>query len=119
MFLKKILTIVLAVTGGLALGLGIAPTSLVAVIIFLQPTMGACFFPPALAALSRVSSPEDRNIMISLTIPISYMIGAGVFPAVIGLIGDLRSIAMGMALIGTLTMAGALLPRHLKFYDQN
>lgn len=116
---KKILKIVLAATGGLTVGLGIASTSLVAVIIFLQPTIGACFFPPALAALSQVSSPKERNIAISLTVPISYMIGAGVFPALIGLIGDMKSIGWGMILVGALTAAGAFLPRHLKFYDQN
>jgi NNP family nitrate/nitrite transporter-like MFS transporter len=116
---RKILTLVLAITGGLTLGLGIAPTAWVAVLIFLQPTVGACFFPPALSALSNVSSPQERNLIVSLTIPLSYTIGAGVFPTLIGLIGDLKSIGWGIALVGALTAAGALLPRHLKFYDQD
>ena len=47
------------------------------------------------------------------------MIGAGIFPAMIGLIGDLKSIGWGMILVGILTLAGSLLPRHLKFYDQD
>jgi len=116
---KKVLTVVLAITGGLTIGLGIAPTSLVAVLIFLQPTIGACFFPAALSALSNVSSSQERNFVVSLTIPISYLLGAGAFPALIGLIGDLKSIALGMVLVGALTLGGALLPRYLKFYDQD
>jgi len=116
---RKILTLVLVMTGALTLGLGIVPTSWIAVIIFLQPTIGACFFPAALSALSNVSSPRERNLVVSLTIPLSYMIGAGAFPALIGLIGDLKSIALGMVLVGALTLGGALLPRYLKFYDQD
>ncbi|MBN1221753.1 MAG: MFS transporter [Candidatus Aminicenantes bacterium] len=115
--LKKVLTIVIAVTGAATACLGIASTSWIAVVIFIQPVIAACFFPAGLAALSLISHVKERNIVVSLTVPISFLVGAGGIPTLIGFIGDMSSLAWGIALIGVLTLASAVLPRFLKFID--
>ena len=81
---------------------------MVAVAVFLQPAMAVCFFPAGLAVLSMFSSAKERSITISLTIPIAALMGGGAAPALIGLIGDVHSFGLGIALVGGLIMAGSL-----------
>jgi len=113
--LKKVLMITTALTGLTTVGLGMASVSWIAAIIFIQPVVAASFFPAGLAALSDISSSNERNIVISLAVPISFLMGAGVIPTLIGFIGDISSLARGIVLIGGLTSAAALLPQSLKF----
>jgi len=58
--------------------------------------------------------PSARNIAVSFTTPMAFMIGAGAVPTLIGVIGDLQSFGLGVSLVGGLILAGALLPRFLK-----
>jgi len=116
--LKKMLMTIVALTGASTLLIGIASTSWIAVIIFIQPVMAACFFPAGLAGASVISVPKERNIVISLLVPVSFLMGAGVIPTLIGFIGDRGSLAWGIILVGGLTLAAAILPHRLKFADR-
>jgi NNP family nitrate/nitrite transporter-like MFS transporter len=111
---KRILKVVFVLSGMMTLFIGLASSAWVAVAVFLQPIMAVCFFPAGLAALSMVSSAKERNFTVSITIPIAFLMGGGAAPAMIGLIGDLRSFGWGIALVGGLILTGSILSGHLK-----
>ena len=113
---KRILRVVFILSGILTLLLGLTPKNWIAVIIVLQPIVAVCFFPAGLAALSMITSPKERNIAVSLTVPLAFLFGGGAIPAMIGFIGDLGSFSLGISLVGGLILTGAILPGYLKFY---
>lgn len=102
-------------TGLLTLLLGIAPGSWVVLIVFLQPMIAVCFFPPGFAALSRIGPPSVRNISVSFTMPVSFLVGGGVIPTGIGMLGDKGYLDLGISLVGVIIMGGFLLLHYLRF----
>jgi len=115
---KVALGSVVLFTGLLTLLLGIVPGSWVVLIVFLQPLIAVCFFPPGFAALSRIGPPHVRNISVSLTVPFGFLLGGGAIPAWIGLFGDTGNFNLGIALVGIITMGGFILLRYLRFPDE-
>jgi NNP family nitrate/nitrite transporter-like MFS transporter len=109
---------VLLFTGFLSLLLGIVPGSWVVLIVFLQPLIAVCFFPPGFAALSRIGPPHVRNISVSLTVPFAFLVGGGAVPIGIGFFGDKVSFDLGIALVGIIIMGGFILLRYLRFPDE-
>jgi len=106
---KTIMLCVFFVTGILTLLLGVASTHWVIIVVFLQPIFAVCFYPAGFSALSSISSPENRNVAISLTIPIAFVLGGGAIPAFIGIMADLGYFSWGISLSGMLIMTGFLL----------
>lgn len=117
--LKPVLAFVLAITGISTLLIGVFTGSLIKVIIFIQPLSAVSFFPPAFAALSLIGSKETRNIMVSLTIPIAFLIGGGLIPNLIGIFGDNDFFPLGFMLAGGFILAGAFIPTFLKFREDH
>ncbi len=115
---KTVLLTVFFVTGILTLLLGIASTRWVAILVFLQPMLAVCFFPSGFAALSSISTPENRNVAISLAIPIAFIFGAGVVPTLIGIIADKGYFSWGISLSGAMIMMGFFLSFFLKLSDR-
>jgi NNP family nitrate/nitrite transporter-like MFS transporter len=115
--LKQTLTVVLLVTGLMTIMFGMLAKFLIVVIVFLQPMLATCFFPVGFTALSRMVSPDVRMVAVSLTVLVSYFLGAGAIPAGLGLIGELGSFSMGFILLGGLLLEGVILVRYLKFRD--
>ena len=109
---------VFLLAGFLTLLLGIVPGSWVVLIVFLQPIVAVCFFPPGFAALSRIGPPHVRNISVSLTVPFGFLMGGGAVPTVIGLFGDKGNFNLGIALVGIIIMGGFILVRYLRFPDE-
>jgi NNP family nitrate/nitrite transporter-like MFS transporter len=109
---------VLLFTGFLTLLLGIVPRSWVVLIVFLQPLIAVCFFPPGFAALSRIGPPSVRNISVSLVVPFGFLIGGGAIPTSIGLFGDAGNFNFGFALVGMIAMGGFILLHYLRFPDE-
>jgi NNP family nitrate/nitrite transporter-like MFS transporter len=105
---KRVIRLVLVLTGTMTIFIGLASSSWVTVAVFLQPAMAVCFFPAGLAALAMVSSAKERSIMISLTVPVAFLMGGGATPTLIGIIGDVYSFGLGIALVGGLIMAGSI-----------
>jgi NNP family nitrate/nitrite transporter-like MFS transporter len=112
--LKPTLSFVLFLTGISTLLIGVAEGSLIQIIIFCQPLFAVCFFPPAFAALSHIGSKETRNIAVSFTIPIAFLIGGGVIPNVIGFLGEKGFFSMGFIVSGGLILSGTIIPLFLK-----
>ena len=104
---------VVAISGTLILGLGLMPTALLGPVVILQPTVLAAFFPAALAAISAIGPPETRNVAVSLMIPGCYVIGGGIFPAVMGILGDHGLFYVGFAAVGAAALASLAFIRFL------
>ncbi len=115
---KKTLAGVFLAAGVVTALLGLAPGSWVILMVFLQPVLATSFFPPGFAALSRIGSKKIRNVAVSLTMPVSFLLGGGAIPAGIGVMGEIGSFALGITLFGVLLFIGVLLVRHLKFTNE-
>jgi len=115
---QRVLRNVFVLTGMLTVFIGLASPTWVAAAVFVQPIMAVCFFPAGFAALSMVSSASDRNLTVSLTIPIASLIGGGAAPALIGFVGDVHSFGWGIAMVGGLIMTGTIFSGFLKLQNQ-
>jgi NNP family nitrate/nitrite transporter-like MFS transporter len=115
--LKKTLKAVFLSTGLATVMLGVASESWIFIIIFIQPLLASCFFPPGFAALPRMGSPHFKNVAVSFTIPFGFLLGAGAIPAGLGFMGEAGSFSLGFAILGTLFFGGFLMVRYLKFTD--
>ena len=112
---KRALKAIFLANGIAVMLLGMASGSWIVVLIFLQPMLASSFFPPGFAALSRIGGPKFKSIGVSLTMPISFLLGGGAIPAMIGLIGQVRSFSAGFIILGGILLGGAILVRYLKF----
>jgi NNP family nitrate/nitrite transporter-like MFS transporter len=110
---KKTLVGVFLATGVVTMLLGLASGYWVILMVFVQPVLGTSFFPPGWAALSRIGSKKIRNVAVSLTIPVGYILGGGVIPTGIGVMGEIGSFGVGITLYGVLLLLGAFLSSRL------
>ena len=115
---RRVLQAVMLLNGGAILGLGFTSGNWLRVFVFVQPMLAVCFFPAGLAALSRVSPPNLRNVAVALVSPMGFLVGGGLVPTAIGFSGDLMSFSFGIAVVGALMVLGVFLPGFLKYYDQ-
>jgi NNP family nitrate/nitrite transporter-like MFS transporter len=115
---KWTLKIIFIISGIMTVLLGIVPRSYIPLIVFLQPLVAVCFFPVGFASLSFIVPPKSRNMAVSLTIPLASVIGGGLVPIFIGIIGDISSFAIAIAICGGLITAGAFFTGMLKFHGQ-
>jgi NNP family nitrate/nitrite transporter-like MFS transporter len=111
---KPIMIGVFFFTGILTVLIGMVSTYWIAAVVFLQPVLAVCFYPAGFAALSTISTPENRNMAISLTIPVAFVLGGGVVPALIGIMADNGYFSWGISLSGAMIMMGFFLLFFLK-----
>ncbi len=95
--------------------LGFAEGFWLSVFVFIQPMIAVCFPPAALVALSLIGPPETRNIAVSITIPFAFLIGGGMLPILIGILGDTGAFDIGIVMVGGLILLSSILPRYLSF----
>jgi MFS transporter, NNP family, nitrate/nitrite transporter len=115
---KKTLSLIFCTTG-IATGLiGLVRGSLLIPILFLQPLMATAFFAPGFAALARIGGARFRNIAVSMTVPIAFLLGGGAIPAGIGFVGEKGSFTTAFILMGGLTFAGTFLARSLRLSEK-
>ena len=105
-------------TGITTLLLGPVPTPWIGVFVFLQPLLAVWFFPAGFAALAMITSARARNLAVSFAVPAGFVLGAGVVPTLIGVMGDAGSFASGFTLVGGLILSGAALAHYLKLPDR-
>jgi NNP family nitrate/nitrite transporter-like MFS transporter len=111
---SRTINVVFLITGTLTMLLGVTPTSWIKLIVILQPVFAVCFFPAGFAMLSSAVAPQSRNLAVSLVIPLAFMIGAGIVPTFIGLMGDAGLFKMAFSLVGGFILSGVFLLRSLK-----
>lgn len=114
---KRAIFFVLLTAGVGTIMLGTVPTSWLTVMVFLQPAVVSCFFPPGFAALSRIAEPNLRSLTISLTSPSAFLIGAGALPAIMGFMGEAFTFSLGIALVGGLMLLGPVIVSFLKLVE--
>jgi len=114
---KRAIFLVLLASGISTILLGTSPRSWVVAMVFLQPALAACFFPPGFTALSRISEPHLRSTTVSLNAPSAFLIGAGAMPAMIGFTGEAGSFSLGIGIVGGLMLLGPMIVRSLKLLE--
>ena len=115
---KKTLWGVFMTTGIVTILLGLVSGSWIILTVFLQPMLATAFFPPGFAALSKMGSKKIKNVAVSLTMPVGFLLGGGVIAAGIGIMGKMGSFSLGISLFGGLLFLGVLLVRYLKFSNE-
>ena len=111
---KRAISAALLASGLSTILLGTVPDSWLVVIIFLQPALIACCFPPAFSALSRIVPPNKRSVTASLVTPAGSLLGTGIVPAFIGYLGETETFAIGIVLTGCVTLFAPLAVKFLK-----
>lgn len=116
---RKIMATVFLLTGTMTFLLGVTKGYWMVLIVFAQPMLAVCFFPAGFAALSCIGPSSSRNVAVSLTIPLAFLIGAGAIPAGLGIMADTVSFAFGFALVGVFILMGFLLSLTLQLPAEN
>ena len=106
---KPTMAATLLAAGSATVLLGLLKGGWLVGIIFVQPAVLNSFFPSAFAALSRVAQPSLRSVINAMGPPISFLIGGGILPTVIGYMGETYSFSAGIVLAGAFMLAGPLL----------
>jgi NNP family nitrate/nitrite transporter-like MFS transporter len=114
---KLTLSGIFILSGLITVLLGVAPDSWIMVTLFMQPVVAVCFFPAGFAAISSIGPPSQRNYAVSLTSACSLLLGAGIVPVCLGILGEKASFALGISLAGGLMVTGAFLALRLKLAD--
>ena len=86
--------------------------------LFLQPALVVCLMPPVFTSLSQISTPQSRNVAVSLPFAASILLGGGATPAMIGLFGDYGHFGWGIILVGVAVLAALLAVRRLRLPAQ-
>ncbi len=81
--------------------------------VLVQPFFAQAFFPAGFAALSNIAGPEKRPMVVGLTIPFGVLIGSGLFPVLIGLMGDRFAMGIGLIIVGVFLAFGSLIAKRL------
>lgn len=116
----RTIMMVLAIGGTLTILLAMVhDPRLLTVMVFGQSLAAVCFFPPAFALLSTIVPAEMSNVAVSLTIPAAFLMGAGVMPMLIGMMGDWGNFGTGITIVGSMILCGSLLVMFIKPYSEN
>ncbi len=111
---KRVIFFVALASGTVTALLGLGSGALLITAIYLQPMLISSFFPAGFTAMAGVSSPEERNLSVSLVIPISFLFGGGLVPALIGMLAERGSFSAGFTVVGAVMVLGIFLVPFLK-----
>jgi NNP family nitrate/nitrite transporter-like MFS transporter len=114
---KRALVSIFLTTGVATVLLGMARGSWIVPFLFLQPMLAVGFYPAGFAVLARIVSPGMRNVVVSFTFPVAFLVGGGVVPASLGMMGEHASFALGIMLYGVLLLGGVVLFRYLRWRE--
>ncbi len=113
---RTIMAFVLMAAGLCTVMLGVVSSfSWLIVFVILQPMIAVSFFPSGFAVLSELVPEGEGALAVSLCIPLAFLLGGGLSPVLIGMIGDRASIGAGFMVTGAVMMAGAALSFFVSF----
>jgi NNP family nitrate/nitrite transporter-like MFS transporter len=112
--LKKTLFVSVAASAVATFSIATLPGGWLGVSLVMQATASVCFFPLGFTVLSRITTVNNRNMAVALTVPFSYLFGAGMVPTLIGYSGDMGNFNWGIGILGVATLFGLLLLRYVK-----
>ena len=110
---RRSLKIILNTGGVLTVLIGVLQGYWLFVPVFLQPLFAVCFFPPVFKALALSVPAELRNQAVAYTVPFGFLLGAGVTPFVLGMLGDAGLFPIAFIALGCLMAAGSLMTTEL------
>lgn len=90
--------------------IGLASGELIRLAVMIQPMTSVLFFAPAFTLLSQTFEQDLRNLAVSCISPVSVLVGQGVSPFLLGLMGDVGAFREGFILVGAVVMSGVLIP---------
>jgi len=115
---KRAIFIFLLVSGIVTLLLGLVSGFWLKVVVFLQPALIVCYFPPGFAALARIVQPNLRSLATAWVTPCAIVLGGGLFPLLLGYMGQTVTFASGIFLAGGIIIVGSGLPFLLNLIEK-
>ena len=106
---KRSILLFMIATGLAIIAVGSTSSGWLVVSLFVLSALSGCFFPPALAALSRIVQPNLRNLVAGLVSPSAFLIGGGLLPVALGYMGEAYTFSLGIIITGIAVIAGAFL----------
>lgn len=106
--IKRMMTFSLLAAGISTILLGTLTGRWLILIIFIQPVIINSFFPGGFAALSSVAPPAMRSVASAIGPPVSFLIGGGLIPSLIGYLGETAGFSYGIIAAGCFMLTGPL-----------
>jgi NNP family nitrate/nitrite transporter-like MFS transporter len=107
--LRKIMFIMMLVTGILTVLIGVAPVKFVVIVFLLQTLFVTGIFPLSFVLIARTFGRETRGMATSLVLTVATVFGSGVMSYLLGLSGDLISFRFGISILGIFVILSSLL----------
>jgi NNP family nitrate/nitrite transporter-like MFS transporter len=112
--LKKIIFIMMFLTGILTVLTGVSPVRFIGVTLFFQALFVTGFFPLGLVSIAKMFDREARSLAMGIILTLSVLVGGGIIPYLLGLSGDLISFRFGISLLGICVILSSSLVFYLK-----
>jgi NNP family nitrate/nitrite transporter-like MFS transporter len=100
--LRKIMFILITISGILTILLGVASTTLIGIALFLQAIFITGIMPISFVCMARLFDRAALSMAIGLIVPLGTLFGTGLIPYLLGLSGDLLSFRFGIIVLGVL-----------------
>jgi NNP family nitrate/nitrite transporter-like MFS transporter len=112
---KKLLFIILFITGLSTVGMALAQVFWVLVgTLIIQGTLSVAFFPAAVTAISTITPLDERSTFVGLILAVGGIIGIGLVPVGLGAVADIWNFQIGILAIGLLITLSCAFIRGLK-----
>ncbi len=112
--LRKIMFFGTIITGAFTILLGLVSVRYIGIILFLQASSVAAFFPVGLVAIAKIFSREKRSLATGIIAAVSIVTGGGITPYLLGVSGDTISFRLGITILGILIVLSSRLIFKLK-----
>ena len=107
--LRKIMLVMVLVSGILTVLLGIVPIGFIGVTLILQALFVTGIFPLMFVLIAKIFSREVRSMATSFILTVVSIGGTGAIPYLLGLSGDLISFRFGISVLGICVVFSSLL----------
>jgi NNP family nitrate/nitrite transporter-like MFS transporter len=112
--LKKIMFLVMIITGVLTVIMGLVSVRYIGIVLFLQAFFVTAFFPVGLVAIAKTFNREMRSLATGIILALAIAFGGGIIPYLLGVSGDLYSFRLGITILGIFVGLSSTLIFHLK-----
>jgi MFS family permease len=112
--LRRVMFLMLLITGGLTILMGVASARSMGIILFLQASCVTAFFPAGLVATAKAFPREMRSLATGIVVAVSIASGGGLIPYLLGLSGDLYSFRLGIIILGIFVALSSRLVFNMK-----
>jgi MFS transporter, NNP family, nitrate/nitrite transporter len=112
--LRRVMFLVLLITGGLTVCMGITSARFMGFVLFFQALCVTAFFPVGLVALAKTFNREMRSLATGIILALSIVTGGGLIAYLLGLSGDLYSFRLGLIILGIFVALSSRLVFNLK-----